>query len=185
MQKWKFWSAVPTRKSAGLLATVLALASVVGCSSPVEKYDGPQAAAGQYALDHATSDFEREVLGDLMVTREEYVEAIDRYVKCISDNGSSVTPVDQRGLFVFKISGDVPKYDSIAGDCGKERFCKSQIIITGWLPTRKIWTKQRSRLIALIATVVRRIRFRRQFQAVHGTNKPRLPVADRDRSEGF
>lgn len=119
MQKWKFWSAVPSRKSVGLLATVLALASVVGCSSPVEKYDGPQAAAGQYALDHATSDFEREVLGDLMVTREEYVEAIDRYVKCISDNGSSVTPVDQRGLFVFKISGDVPKYDSIAGDCGE------------------------------------------------------------------
>ena len=34
MQKWKFWSAVPSRKSVGLLATVLALASVVGARRP-------------------------------------------------------------------------------------------------------------------------------------------------------
>lgn len=64
-----------------------------------------------------TSDFERAVLEDGKVTREEYEEAMQRYVSCISDRGGSVELTDQNGYYVYEISGNVAHYDQISGEC--------------------------------------------------------------------
>jgi hypothetical protein len=87
-----------------------------GCSSPAEA-DGPYSDAAREALDRASSDFERGVLSDLNVTRAEYEEAVDRYVRCIEDAGAEVKPVDQGGYYIYAVGGDTGKYDAVADKC--------------------------------------------------------------------
>lgn len=89
---------------------------VVGCSAPASA-DGPYAEDFRQARELATSDFERAALEDGKVTREEYEEAMQRYVSCIRDSGGSVELTDQSGYYVYEISGNIEHYDRVSGEC--------------------------------------------------------------------
>ncbi len=65
-----------------LLATVLSF-GVAACGGGQASFEGPYANDFQYYMDHATSDFEREVLSDGVITRAEYEEANQRYLTCM------------------------------------------------------------------------------------------------------
>ena len=98
-----------------MLTTVIAGVGV-GCSGPPPTSD-PYAEDLRQAKELATSDFERAALEDGKVMREEYEEAVQRYVACIRDGGGSVEPVDQSGYYVYENSGDIDHYDAISDGC--------------------------------------------------------------------
>lgn len=91
-----------------------------GCGSE-ETVDpaNPYAEEIRHSQEEASSEFEREVLKDGEVSREEYVEALDRYVSCIQEQGSSVALVESAGIFVYSITGSIDLYDSVADGCSK------------------------------------------------------------------
>ncbi|WP_022889288.1 hypothetical protein [Agromyces italicus] len=95
-------------------ATLLLLAA---CSAPEAEADGPYAEAARDAQRQATTDFERDVFDDLTVSRDEYEEAVARYVKCIKDAGADVLPIDQGGYYSYQVSGDIAAYDAVADRC--------------------------------------------------------------------
>lgn len=100
-----------------VLTTVIA-GMGAGCSAPSPTSD-PYAEDFRQAKELATSDFERVVLEDGKVTRSEYEEAMQRYVSCISDSGSSVTLKEQGGYYVYQVSGDIEHYDQISEICAR------------------------------------------------------------------
>ncbi len=100
-----------------VLATVIAGVSV-GCSGPQPTPD-PYSEDFRQAKELATSDLERAVLEDGKVTRSEYEEAMQRYVACIGDGGSSVTLKEQGGYYVYQVSGDIEHYDQISEGCAR------------------------------------------------------------------
>jgi hypothetical protein len=59
--------------------------------------DGPYRAQILQAQQRATSDFERGVLSDGKITKAEYDEAVQRYVKCMADKGVTVNPYEMGG----------------------------------------------------------------------------------------
>jgi len=67
----------------------------------------------QAAQRQATSDFERDVLADGAVTREEYVESVRRYIDCMQDNGYLTQAVDdlQSGVFQYRTSQEIGSTD--------------------------------------------------------------------------
>lgn len=97
-------------------AAVLVSAAVAGCSGS-EPGAGAWEAEYAWALEMATSDFERSVLADGEITRAEYEEATQRFLDCVNDQGASVATLDQGGYFIYEISGDLDLYDEISDEC--------------------------------------------------------------------
>jgi hypothetical protein len=94
----------PTRSGAWRVRVLVAAGVIVAvgaCSSEESTDDNPYAAEFAAGLERATSDFEREVLSDLEITRAEYEEAVSRYVECAAEQGLSVAPVPQGGYYTF------------------------------------------------------------------------------------
>jgi hypothetical protein len=66
----------------------------------------------------ATSDFERDVLADLDISRAEYEEAIRRYVRCVEDQGVEIEAIPQSGYYTFGASGrDASVIDQAQTSC--------------------------------------------------------------------
>lgn len=65
------------------LGSVVVALLVVGCTEGPRAEVDPNRAAYEMAKDAATSDFEREVLADGEVTREEYEEAHQLWLECV------------------------------------------------------------------------------------------------------
>lgn len=86
-------------------ATVLALCLIAmtllgACASEENSGavpDGPYKAQIFQARQQATSDFQREVLADGIITKAEFDEAVQRYVTCMADKGVEVKPYDMGG----------------------------------------------------------------------------------------
>lgn len=107
-----------------LLPPVVAVA--LGACTPAEMApDGPYAEEIQAAQESTDSDFQREVLADGVVTREEYDEAMQRYADCVSENGAAVTLEEQTGYYVYRIDGDPAAYDAAEAVCSPQT--KSEI----------------------------------------------------------
>lgn len=69
--------------------------------------DGPYKAQILQARQQATSDFQREVLADGVITKAEFDEAVQRYVKCMADKGVDATPYDMGGgYYGYAVSSD-------------------------------------------------------------------------------
>ena len=102
----------PARRWALLCATAFLLAA---CSSQPSGTVTSEAWAVdlQAAQRQSTSDFERDVLADGAITREEYVESVHRYIDCMRQNGYSTQAVDdlQSGVFQYRTSQEIGSTD--------------------------------------------------------------------------
>lgn len=72
-----------------------------------------------YAIQNASTDFERNVLKDREISRDEYVEALDMYVACIHDSGAEVALEENAGVFYYAIGANTKLYDENADRCSQ------------------------------------------------------------------
>lgn len=105
-------SRTPTRSS---LFVVALLAG--GCAAGEEElergaYYDEIVAAGE----NAASEFERNVLADGDITRSEYEEAVERFVRCAADRGVAITPVKQGSRYSYEMATSADS-DQVALDC--------------------------------------------------------------------
>src|SRR5690606_30518412 len=77
---------VGPRGRVGLL--LVAAMAVAGCSADADRGDlsGPYADDFTFALENATSNFERRVLADGVITADEYDEAHHLWLECMQDS---------------------------------------------------------------------------------------------------
>lgn len=105
------------RPSVGVLS-IVTLIALTGCSGGNDDVaDGPYAERIRNAIAESTSDFEREVLEDGVVTRAEYEEAIRLFTTCTEDAGYSVDLIDQGGYYAYSqtsVPGATEAFDSCA-----------------------------------------------------------------------
>ena len=113
---------------------------IAGCGGPEA-----QAGAGPYSADiaraqkSATSDFERTALADGAVSREEYTEAVQRYVKCLTDRGFDMDALDSGyGFFTYR-HVDQPGFDAAEPQCREGTVEFLEPLYTGMLinPARR------------------------------------------------
>ncbi len=103
-----------SKKSAPVLTSALLCFALAACS-PSEvtiSEDNPYKADFDLALQNATSEFEREVLKDGVITKAEYDEATTRYVDCVKENGISIATKEEYGIHMYAISGDLEAYEN-------------------------------------------------------------------------
>jgi hypothetical protein len=106
--------------SAVLIPAVLTLA---GCSAThLSAVSGPWAVEIEDAQRLATTDFERRVLQDGDITRDEYLEASQRYVDCMRSAGYNTRATDPlgSGLFQYETSvaiGEPDLDDEVSDEC--------------------------------------------------------------------
>lgn len=81
---------------------------------------GSYAAMFDQARQEATSDFERQVLDDNQITRVEYDEAVQHFVKCFTDKGINVKAEDQDGFYRFSTTtDDDARFQQEEGTCAE------------------------------------------------------------------
>ncbi|MDO5068182.1 MAG: hypothetical protein Q4D96_12950 [Propionibacteriaceae bacterium] len=97
-------------------ALSLAVGLSVGCSAN-SAASNPYADDFRQARELASSDFERAVLEDDRITREEYEEAVQRFVECVRGKGVSITPVERHGFYVYESSSSTERYDAATAEC--------------------------------------------------------------------
>lgn len=117
MRRHSGWTQTLGRPSVAALSLVslVALTSCTGVDDQVA--DGPYAERIRSAIAESTSDFERDVLGDGVVTRAEYEEAIRLFTTCTEDAGYAVDLVDQGGYYGYSqasVPGATEAFDSCA-----------------------------------------------------------------------
>lgn len=102
-------------KALAWLAAVALAVAPSGCTASPE-FEGPWAAEFESAYADATTDFQREVLADGQITRDEYAEATDRYVQCMDDRGFDVEISDNDGLngYAFR---EEPGIEAASDEC--------------------------------------------------------------------
>ena len=67
--------------------SLLLLAGLCACSAPEASSDRPYASQFEQARSESTTDFQRDVLDDDVITEEEFREVRQRYVDCLADAG--------------------------------------------------------------------------------------------------
>ncbi|MEO7069721.1 MAG: hypothetical protein ABI131_04430, partial [Nostocoides sp.] len=97
------------------------IAAASGCSSSAEtpKNPGPYAQEIRDAQASATSDFEKDVLTDGVVSRSEYEEAVKRQVACMNARGFDTTAELQAstGFYQFRTTEqDDPATEIVEGE---------------------------------------------------------------------
>ncbi|MFB9183269.1 hypothetical protein ACFFX1_34510 [Dactylosporangium sucinum] len=80
---------------------MLLLTAGCGDDAPEAK-DNPYAAEFRIARERATSDFEKKVLADSDITKAEFDEAVQRYVRCAKDRGVDITPIPVGGYYNYE-----------------------------------------------------------------------------------
>ena len=128
------WS--PTRAALSLLAGVAA-AALVACAVPAASADAPVSPAGtpsdrqialwQQAQRDATSPFERGVLADGVITKQEYTKAYDAFLDCVTKAGYDVHSEWQGALLTYTLSlpanspevKDTSKFDAVTEKCSR------------------------------------------------------------------
>lgn len=71
------------------------------------------------AQSQATSDFQKAALEDGEVSRDEYLEALDKFVECVHDKGAPVALVESGGIFIYQVSGNIPLFHEVADSCAQ------------------------------------------------------------------
>ena len=74
--------------------SLLLLAGLGACSAAESSSDSPYAAQFEQARSQSTTDFQREVLSDEVITDEEFREVRQRYVDCLADAGIRAEALD-------------------------------------------------------------------------------------------
>ncbi len=101
-------------RGAWALLGVLLLA---GCSGGPEAVTGPYAERIEAARAQATSAFEREALADGEVSREEYEEAVQRFLACAAEQDILVEVEDQAGYYIYSSKAEPDDFDRVYGVC--------------------------------------------------------------------
>ncbi len=106
-------------KRSALVAVSLIVASTLlsGCAESASQ--DPYASDIAAAAESATSKFERTVLGDGEISREEYEEAVQRYVDCMGDNGVKLNTIEQTGYLVYETTASNEEYEKADPICMK------------------------------------------------------------------
>ncbi|GIF10103.1 hypothetical protein [Actinoplanes teichomyceticus] len=98
---------------------VALLAATSGCGGSDEKVSSkdPYAAEVRQAQQQAKTDFERQVLADGAVTKAEFDEAVQRYVKCAKDRGVEIEPIAVGGYYNYRtVKSD--ESEAVSTECG-------------------------------------------------------------------
>ncbi|MEV4736850.1 MULTISPECIES: hypothetical protein [unclassified Microbacterium] len=98
------------------VAFVVAALSVAGCAADQSEKD-PWAAELASAKDSARSDFEKRVFEDGGISRAEYEEAAQIYIRCLTEAGATVSLIEDGGYYSYEASGDLELYDSMQDEC--------------------------------------------------------------------
>lgn len=106
-----------TTSSRACFVAVVALA-LAGCSSGQPSAGGAYTSGIKAAAGQATSDFERQVLVDGAITRQEYEEAFQRYVSCGKQHGVDIGLVDQGGWYISSMRTS-PNSDQVDSQCSQ------------------------------------------------------------------
>lgn len=83
--------------------------------------EGPWADRIEQLRASATTDFQRDVLADGVVTRAEYEEAVQRVVSCMADAGNQLDLHEQGGYYTFGVlagPGVDEQFDRCMGETG-------------------------------------------------------------------
>lgn len=100
------------RRAAAALASTTVLV-IAACSTAPSVPEGPWAEEIRTAQSSAKSDFQKKVLSDGVITQEEYIEALDRWVACMEDAGLTAGVVPEGdGTFSYSIAsadGDIDR----------------------------------------------------------------------------
>ena len=86
------------------LACAVATLVTSACSSEPSVPEGPWAESIRAAQGRLTSDFQKEAFADGVISREEYIEALDRWVSCMYDAGYTVALEPQDGYFIYSMN---------------------------------------------------------------------------------
>jgi hypothetical protein len=105
------------RIRAQLVGSLAALLLLTACGAE-ERSDDPYYPEIQQAKSKATTDFEREVLEDSVISRAEYEEAVNRFINCVKDKGLTISTQDQSGYYVYK-SDQAPNLDEVQNACSR------------------------------------------------------------------
>ena len=95
----------PRRRRQNVTTAILAALLCAGCSTAHQtpQATSPWAAEVSAAALRASSDFERQVLGDGEITRAEYEEANQRYVACAKAEGVDIDLIDNDGFYTYSV----------------------------------------------------------------------------------
>jgi hypothetical protein len=122
--------------AAGACAMCLVLAAC-GDDSAVTPKD-PWAADVKAAQGQATSDLERRILADGVVSKAEYVEAVNGYVSCMSSNGVNiVTEPRPPGILIYKVRDQPKDFDTLDAKCRSGTNALIEPLYTGHLTNPK------------------------------------------------
>ena len=104
------------------------------CSSAPTILEGPYADDIRAAQGRATSEFQKEAFADGVITREEYIESLDRWVACMADAGlaAGVVPAGD-GTFSYTISHAGGNIDAENDACHAQSIGDIELIYTGML----------------------------------------------------
>jgi hypothetical protein len=88
---------------------LLGASVLAGCSQGShDPPRGPYYADIKAAAKQVTTDFERRVLSDGVISRAEYEEAVQRLVACGKQLNTTITPIDEYGLYEYEVPGGDP-----------------------------------------------------------------------------
>ena len=95
------------------------VAGVSGCSAgqaPTDAFSGPYGPQMKAAYEAATDPAVKSALQDGKITRAEYDAAVQRYVACAADQGVTITPHEQDGLYNYEVVRE-PNTDAVIDSC--------------------------------------------------------------------
>ncbi len=102
-------------RGTALITAMMAVYMLNACAAPTA--ENAYAEDFAQARELATTQFERDALADGQITREEYEEAIQRYVACMKDAGVTVGLEDQYGYYGYQVTQNLTRYDELSGQC--------------------------------------------------------------------
>ncbi|WP_124774971.1 hypothetical protein [Micromonospora inaquosa] len=106
------------RRSAISLITSMVILIGSACSAS-NSSDDPYAPELKSAQKQATSAFEKDVFADLVITKSEFDEAVERYVACAQDRGTKIKAVPVAGGYYNYDLVKSGEAETVAEECRK------------------------------------------------------------------
>ncbi len=113
------------RAIGGAAAAALGLTLLAGCTAAEQEIESPYKTQFDLALQQATTDLERKILEDYVITRDEYLEVKNLTIACIRSYGL-IAELQDTGLGMFQMmvggSWDEELVDEAVENCESKGF---------------------------------------------------------------
>ena len=131
------------RGAAKALIVAVALAGLAACSSTGSGTTNPYDTEIERVLAQVTSEFQRGVLEDHIITREEYDEASSLFLRCLEDKGYNVSREWQNAYYIYAVSPGGSGADAAHQECVTEYLdpIEPLFIATTTNPENKPWNE--------------------------------------------